>query len=329
MKTTTNENIILSVEHLVKQFTIKGGYFSKQKGIVQAVNDISFRLKRNQGLGIVGESGSGKTTVGKCLLRLIEPTSGKVWFDGQDYLNLSEKELFEARKKIQMIYQDPDSSLNPRMKVERIVTEGLEIRKRLTGSERKDIVASILKKVGLPAENMKRYPHEFSGGQRQRIGIARALAMGPELIVADEPVSALDVSVQAQVINLMMDLKDELGLTYVIISHDLAVVQHMCDTIAVMYLGKIMEIADAEQLYESPGHPYSKILLSAVPNPKPGQKKIRQSIVGEIPSPLNPPTGCFLHPRCPHVQDICKQQQPQLEDIGGGHWVACHLPINL
>lgn len=319
----TNDDIILSVENLVKHFPLKGGFFSRQKGIVQAVNKVSFKLIRKRNLGIVGESGSGKTTAGKCILRLIEPTSGCVRFDGQDIVQFGEKELFQVRKKMQMIYQDPDSSMNPRMKVERIVAEGLDIRNDLSRSERRDKVADLLEKVGLPAESMDRFPHEFSGGQRQRIGIARALVMDPELVLADEPVSALDVSIQAQVINLMMDLKDEFGLTYIIIAHDLAVVQHMCDVIAVMYLGRIVEIADAEELQESPRHPYSQMLLTSAPVPNPHQAAKRRVIRGEIPSPINPPGGCAFHQRCPEAKDNCGQKRPILQDIGGGHWVAC------
>lgn len=327
--TIPDNDIIVSVENLVKHFPLKGGFFSRQKGTIQAVNNVSFKLIRKKGLGIVGESGSGKTTVGKCILRLIEPTSGQVRIDGQNILHFSEKDLFEARRKMQMIYQDPDSSLNPRMKVERIVAEGLDIRNELSRSERRDMVADLLQKVGLPKESMQRFPHEFSGGQRQRIGIARALVMGPELIVADEPVSALDVSIQAQVINLMMDLKDEFGLTYIIITHDLAVVQHMCDIIAVMYLGRIVEIADAEQLCESPGHPYSRMLLSSVPVPNPHKEEKRRVIRGDIPSPMNPPSGCAFHPRCLEAKDYCAQKRPELQDMGDGHWVACHPPTKL
>ena len=325
----TNDDIILSVENLVKHFPLKGGFFSRQKETIQAVSNVSFQLIRKKGLGLVGESGSGKTTVGKCILRLIEPTSGRVRINGQDILQFNEKELLETRRKMQMIYQDPDSSLNPRMRVERIIAEGHDIRGELSRPDRRDKVADLLQKVGLSADSMHRFPHEFSGGQRQRIGIARALMMDPELVLADEPVSALDVSVQAQVINLMMDLKDEFGLTYIIIAHDLAVVQHMCDVIAVMYLGRIVELADAEQLYESPGHPYSRLLLSSVPIPNPHQKAKRQVIRGEIPSPINPPKGCAFHPRCPDARDYCGQKQPELRDIGGGHWVACHPPTML
>lgn len=321
----TKADIILSVENLVKHFPVKGGFFSRQKGIVQAVNNVSFKLARKQVLGLVGESGSGKTTVGKCILRLIEPTSGNVRIEGQDILQFGKKDLLKARRKMQMIYQDPDSSLNPRMKVERLVAEGLDIRKELSRSERRDMVADLLQKVGLPAESMHRFPHEFSGGQRQRIGIARALVLRPELILADEPVSALDVSVQAQVINLMMDLKDEFELTYIIIAHDLAVVQHMCSLIAVMYLGRIVEIADAEQLYKSPRHPYSRMLLSSVPTPNPHQKEKRRVIRGEIASSIDLPRGCAFHPRCPEAKDNCGQKRPELNDIGDGHCVACLL----
>ncbi|MBF0528593.1 MAG: ATP-binding cassette domain-containing protein [Deltaproteobacteria bacterium] len=322
---SNNSETFLSVEHLTKHFPLKGGFFSRQKGIIHAVNDVSFKLSRKLSLGIVGESGSGKTTVGKCLLRLIEPTSGRVWINGLEISNLAPKGLFPVREKMQMIYQDPYASLNPRMTVEEIVAEGLRINRKINRRARKDSVADLLRKVGLMPENMLRYPHEFSGGQRQRIGIARALALRPDLIVADEPVSALDVSIRAQVINLMMDLQEEFGLTYIIISHDLAVVQQMCNMVAVMYLGKIVEMASTETLYESPRHPYTKILLASVPVPDPEQRSKWTMVQGEIPSPANPPAGCFFHPRCPEVKDLCRRQASQLQEIGGGHSVACHL----
>lgn len=319
----------LSVKHLVKHFPLKGGFFSKQKGTIHAVNDVSFDLPRKLSLGLVGESGSGKTTVGKCVLRLIEPTAGKVCVDGLEISKLDPNNLFSVRQKMQMIYQDPYASLNPRMTVEEIVAEGLCIHRKMNRGARRDTVADLLKRVGLMPDNMGRYPHEFSGGQRQRIGIARALALQPDLIIADEPVSALDVSIQAQVINLMMDLQHEFGLTYMIISHDLAVVQQMCDIIAVMYLGRIVEIANTDMLYETPRHPYTRLLLASVPVPDPEQRSKWTVAQGEIPSPANPPDGCFFHPRCPEVKDLCRRQTPQLQDVGGGHSVACHLPYKL
>ena len=322
-----DSDIILSVAHLKKDFPLKGGFFSRQQGILHAVDDVSFNLGRNRGLGLVGESGSGKTTLGKCLLRLIEPTSGEVRINGLDMGMLSRKDLVAVRTKMQMIYQNPYAALNPRMTIEKIVSEGLDIQNQLPRSERKDRVAGLLERVGLSPESMLRYPHEFSGGQRQRVGIARALALQPDLIVADEPVSALDVSIQAQVINLMMDLKAEYGLTYIIISHDLAVVQHMCDTIAVMYLGKIVEMAGVDQLYESPRHPYTRLLLSSVPLPDPDRGRRPAPIQGEIPSPANPPDGCYYHPRCSEATDRCRHSEPLFQSQGGGHWVACH-PAN-
>jgi oligopeptide/dipeptide ABC transporter ATP-binding protein len=315
----------LSVDNLTKHFPLKSGFFSKQKGTVHAVNGVSFKLYKCLSLGLVGESGSGKTTVGKCILRLIEPTAGIVKINGLNIAKLGRQALFSARMKMQMIYQDPYDSLNPRMTVEKIVGEGFAIHKRFKGSARKDRVSDLLKKVGLMPETMSRYPHEFSGGQRQRIGIARALALQPDLIVADEPVSALDVSIQAQVINLMMDLQEEFGLTYIIISHDLAVVQQMCDVVAVMYLGKIVEMTDTETLYENPRHPYSQLLLASVPIPDPDRKNKRVLIQGEIPSPVDLPEGCSFHPRCPTAEALCRQSAPKLKETNTGHWAACHF----
>ena len=318
-------DILLSVRHLKKYFPVKGGFFSRQRGTIYAVNDISFDVKRNTSLGLVGESGSGKTTVGKCLLRLIEPTDGSVDYDGVDLCGLNRNQLQGKRRDMQMIFQDPYSSLDPRMTVEQIVGEALSIHKLARGSERKVRVAELLERVGMMPENMLRYPHQFSGGQRQRIGIARALALNPKLLIADEPVSALDVSIQAQAINLMMRLQAQYQLTYIIISHDLAVVQHMCDNIAVMYLGRIMELVDRDRFYESPTHPYSQSLLSAVPVPDPDAKSDRIILRGEIPSPSTPPPGCLFHPRCPQKLTLCETREPQLFDIGDGHRVACHL----
>jgi oligopeptide/dipeptide ABC transporter ATP-binding protein len=321
-----NANILLSVRGLRKLFPIKGGFFSKQRGVIFAVNGVSLDLPGNTNLGLVGESGSGKTTVGKCLIRLIEPTGGDIKFEDTDICKLDPRGLRAIRKKMQMIFQDPYASLDPRTTVEEIVGEGLTIHNLARGSEKRQRVAELLRKVGIMPENMKRYPHEFSGGQRQRIGIARALALNPSLVIADEPVSALDVSIKAQVINLMMQLQEEYSLSYIIISHDLAVVQHMCDKIAVMYLGKIVESADADVFYESPLHPYSRSLLSAVPIPDPEVKVNRIILNGDIPSFAKPPSGCLFHTRCPlRKEEGCRMQEPELRDVGQGHYVACHL----
>lgn len=317
-------SLLLSVRNLKKFFPIKGGFFSKQKGTIFAVNGISFELNENSSLGLVGESGSGKTTVGKCSIRLIEPTDGIIEFDGIDICKLDRSGFLTLKREMQMIFQDPYSSLDPRMTVEEIVGEAFTIHKIAKGSERKDRIAELLRKVGVVPEYMKRYPHQFSGGQRQRIGIARALALNPKLVVGDEPVSALDVSVQAQVINLMMELQDEYMLSYIIIAHDLAVVEHMCDRIAVMYLGKIVEMAEKDAFFDSPIHPYSKFLISAIPIPDPETKKNSVILKGEIPSPAEPPSGCLFHTRCPQKVKDCEVLEPELRDIGNAHLVACH-----
>jgi oligopeptide transport system ATP-binding protein len=318
-------DILLLAKNLKKLFPIRGGFFSKQRGTIYAINGVSFHLDRNTTLGLVGESGSGKTTVGKCLIRLIEPTEGSIEFDGTDMCKLNRAGLRDIRREMQMIFQDPYASLDPRMTVEDMVGEGLTIYKVATGSEKRDRTVELLKNVGLMPEHMRLYPHEFSGGQRQRIGIARALALNPKLVIADEPVSALDMSIQAQVINLMMELREEYRLSYIIIAHDLAVVQHMCEQIAVMYLGKIVETAEKDVFYDCPMHPYSKSLLSAVPIPDPEVKVNRVILKGDIPSPANPPTGCLFHTRCPQKMGDCETVEPELRDVGGGHLVACHL----
>ena len=326
VKLTMDLDTLILVNNLKKLFPIKGGFLSKQRGTIYAVNGVSFQMIKNTNFGLVGESGSGKTTIGKCLIRLIEPTEGIVEFEGVDICKLDRAALRSMRREMQMIFQDPYASLDPRMTVEEIVAEGLTIHNLASGSEKKDIVAGVLRKVGIMPEDMRKYPHEFSGGQRQRIGIARSLVLNPKLVIADEPVSALDVSIQAQVINLMMELQEEYGLSYIIIAHDLAVVQHMCDKIAVMYLGKIVETADADVFYQSPIHPYSQSLLSAVPIPNPEVKVNRTILKGDIPSPSKPPPGCAFHTRCPlRKPDECKILEPELKDTGGGHLVACHL----
>ena len=315
---------LLQVKNLKKYFPIKGGILSKTVGHVQAVDDISFDLYPGETVGLVGESGCGKSTAARTILRLIEPTGGEVVFEGQDILKLGKKPMRALRREMQIIFQDPYASLNPRMTVASIVGEPLEIHKIAKGRAKEERVANILEKVGLRPEHMRRYPHEFSGGQRQRIGIARALALNPKLIIGDEPVSALDVSIQAQVINLLEDLQREFNLTYLIIAHDLSVVEHISDRVAVMYLGKIVELATDRELYENPSHPYTEALLSAVPRPDPSIKKQRIILPGDVPSPINPPSGCRFHTRCLYAKADCKTVEPPLQDIGDGHYVACH-----
>src|SRR5690554_2146691 len=324
-KAVKNENL-LEVKNLVKHFPIRQGIiFSRQIGAVQAVDNITFNVHKGETLGLVGESGCGKTTAGRCILRLIEPTSGDVIFDGRNVPQLAKDDLRELRKEMQIIFQDPYGSLNPRMTVGDIIGEPLHIHKLARGAEREKRVREILETVGLSAFHARRFPHEFSGGQRQRIGIARALAVNPRLIIADEPVSALDVSIQAQVINLLQDLQEEFGLTYLFIAHDLSVVKHISDRVAVMYLGKIVELTDKEELYRNPKHPYTQALLSAIPEADPTIKKERIILKGDVPSPINPPSGCRFHTRCPKVMDICRVQEPEFVDTGDGHYVACHL----
>ena len=319
------ETALLEVKHLKKHFPIKGGVFSKTIGYVYAVDDINFTLGKGETLGLVGESGCGKSTTGRTILRLIEPTDGMIAFEGQDITRLDKNAMRALRREMQIIFQDPYASLNPRMTVGSIIGEPLEIHKIAKGSEKEERVASLLQKVGLRAEDMRKYPHEFSGGQRQRIGIARALALNPKLIVCDEPVSALDVSIQAQVINLLEDLQAEFGLSYLFIAHNLNVVEHISDRVAVMYLGQIVELASDEELYKNPQHPYTEALLSAVPIPDPTVKKKRIILEGDVPSPINPPKGCHFHTRCMYKDKICEEVEPEFKDIGGGHWVACHF----
>jgi oligopeptide transport system ATP-binding protein len=319
------ETPLLAVKHLKKHFPIKGGVFSKTIGYVYAVDDINFTLEKGETLGLVGESGCGKSTTGRTILRLIEPTDGTIYFEGQDITNLDKGAMRALRREMQIIFQDPYASLNPRMTVGSIIGEPLEIHKIAKGSEKEERVASLLQKVGLRAEDMRKYPHEFSGGQRQRIGIARALALNPKLIVCDEPVSALDVSIQAQVINLLEDLQAEFGLSYLFIAHNLNVVEHISNRVAVMYLGQIVELASDQELYKNPQHPYTEALLSAVPIPDPTVRKKRIILEGDVPSPINPPTGCHFHTRCMYKERICEEVEPEFKDIGGGHWVACHF----
>ena len=309
---------LVRVRGLFKYFPVAGS-----DDVVRAVDGVTFEIFRGETLGLVGESGCGKSTVGRCLLRLIEPTAGEIKFDGRDVLATERRELRELRREMQIIFQDPYASLNPRLTVRDIVGEPLLIHGFGTKEERRERVAELLRKVGLDPDYMNRYPHEFSGGQRQRIGIARALALNPKLIVADEPVSALDVSVQAQVVNLLQDLQAELGLTYLFISHGLAVVEHISTRVAVMYLGRIVEVASAAELYANPLHPYTEALLSAIPVPDPQRKRERIILHGDVPTPINPPSGCRFHTRCPKAIDECARIDPDLREVSPGHTVAC------
>jgi len=318
---------LLQVKNLVKHFPVKGGLLQREVGKVHAVDGLSFDLTAGETLGVVGESGCGKSTMGRCLLRLIEPTSGEVWFEGKNVTAMGKSDLRAMARDMQIIFQDPYASLNPRMTVGAIIGEALTIHKLAPTKEAYQArIVELLETVGLSADHMRRYPHEFSGGQRQRIGIARALAVNPKLVVCDEAVSALDVSIQAQVINLLEDLQAQFGLTYIFIAHDLSVVEHISDRVAVMYLGRIVEIAPARDLYVTPRHPYTEALLSAVPIPDPTIKRKRIMLQGDVPSPINPPTGCHFHTRCPKAQHPrCSTEKPQLQQAADGHWVACHF----
>jgi oligopeptide transport system ATP-binding protein len=325
---TAGGDVLLEVRGLVKHFTVGGGIFGGRAGTVRAVDGVSFALRRGETLGLVGESGCGKTTTGRCILQLERPTSGQVIFEGRDLSTLSDADLRPMRRRMQVIFQDPYASLNPRMTVGQILAEPLAVHGLVADRDgRRNRVRDLLTRVGLLPQHAERYPHQMSGGQRQRVGIARALAVEPALIVCDEPVSALDVSIQAQIINLLEDLQSEFGLTYLFIAHDLAVVRHISDRVAVMYLGKIVEIADRRELYDNPLHPYTKALLAAVPIPDPvlEAQRAHSVLVGEVPSPLNPPPGCVFHPRCPIAVERCGGEVPPLREVSPGHWAACLL----
>jgi len=319
-----NQVPLLEVSDLKKYFPLRKGILSRTVGRVQAVDGVSFTLKQGETLGLVGESGCGKTTLGRCLLRLIEPSEGEIQFEGKDLLKMDREELRKVRARLQIIFQDPYSSLNPRMTLEKIIAEPLRNHTQASRGEIRDRVSFLMEKVGLHPEQVRRYPHEFSGGQRQRIGIARALALNPKVIVCDEPVSALDVSIQAQVINLLVKLQDEMALSYLFIAHDLSLVEHISDRVAVMYLGKIVELAKDTDLYTSAKHPYTEALLSAVPIPNPKMKKKRILLEGETPSPINLPEGCRFSTRCSYRSSLCGEAEPEFKDLGGGHWVSCH-----
>lgn len=323
MSNAVNSTPLLEVNNLKKYFPIKAGLLSKTVGHVKAVDDVSFKVMPGETVGMVGESGCGKTTCGRTVLRLLEPTAGSIKYMGNELNNLSYKKMLEYRPKMQIIFQDPFSSLNPRKTVMEIVGECLDVYDIAHGAAREDKVAELLSVVGLSPMYINRYPHEFSGGQRQRIGIARAIALNPSLIICDEPVSALDVSIQAQVINLLIKLREEMGLAYLFIAHDLSVVKHISDRIIVMYLGRIVEQASKDELFDNPRHPYTRALLSAVPEPDPRRKSQRIILKGDVPTPINPPQGCHFHPRCPVVMEECKTQIPPLRDLGNGHQYLC------
>ncbi|MGE3797373.1 MAG: ABC transporter ATP-binding protein [Thermomicrobiales bacterium] len=325
IQSTSPVDEILRIEHLKKYFKIGGGFLQGPGLTIHAVDDVSLSVRKGETFGLVGESGCGKTTLGQTIVRLYEPTEGKIIFNGQDISRLSASQMRPYRQQIQMIFQDPSASLDPRMTVSSIIAEPLSVNKIGTKQERKEQVQDLLRVVGLNAYFANRYPHEFSGGQRQRIGIARALAVNPELVVCDEPVSALDVSIQAQVLNLLKQLQEQFELTYLFIAHNLAVVAHIADRIGVMYLGKVVEVGSSHDVIERPRHPYTRALISAIPVPNPGRKRERVILHGDVPSPANPPTGCRFHPRCPIAQSVCSVDEPALEEKAQDHWVACHF----
>lgn len=320
-------NTLLRVQNLKKYFPVSRQLFRTQRRYVIAVDDVSFDVLKGETLGLVGETGCGKTTVARTILQLYRPTSGRVLFDGVDLASLQENDLRKMRSRMQMIFQDPYASLNPRMTVGAIISAPLDVHTALTQKEKRERVQELLKLVGLNPDFVNRYPHEFSGGQRQRIGIARALALNPDLVICDEPISSLDVSIQAQVVNLLEELQDKLGLTYIFVAHDLSMVRHISDRMVVMYLGKVMELADRNEIYLHPLHPYTRALMSAVPIPDPDKARNRKRIIlkGDIPSPLNPPHGCNFNTRCPMAAERCFQEDPEYREIQPGHWVACHF----
>lgn len=327
MPTNNNHNgeVLVEVNNLVKYFPVRAGLLQRVVNQVKAVDDVSFFVRKGETLGLVGESGCGKTTVGRTMLRLIEPTSGAVTFEGRDVFSMKPRELKIARRDMQIIFQDPYASLDPRVPIGESVMEGLHIHHIGTPKERMDIMLETLKKVGLETYHSRRYPHEFSGGQRQRIGIARALALRPRFIICDEPVSALDVSIQSQVLNILKDLQAEFGLTYLFIAHNLSVVEHVSNRVAVMYLGKMVEMTSREELFRNPLHPYTQALMSAIPVPNPRLKRQRTILKGDVPSPLNPPKGCRFHPRCPVAIERCAHEEPPFVEVSPDHWAACHL----
>jgi oligopeptide transport system ATP-binding protein len=328
----SNGQPLLEVTNLVKYFPIKSGVLiTRQVGAVQAVDDVTFSVAEGETLGLVGESGCGKSTLARTVMQLLTPTSGSVRFRGREIGGLGRRQMRPLRREMQMIFQDPYASLNPRKRVGQIIGDQLDLHGVASGAELRKRVQELMERVGLQAEHYNRFPHEFSGGQRQRIGIARALALEPRMIVADEPVSALDVSIQAQIINLLDDLQDDFNLTYIFVAHDLGVVRHVADRIAVMYLGKIVELGPADEVHARPIHPYTVSLLSAVPIPDPNENKAREPLIieGDVPSPANPPAACRFHTRCPHATDICSEVEPELVDYGNGHWAACHHPRNV
>ncbi len=334
MTNMSTENIILEVKGLKQYFPIRAGLFQRVQGYIKAVDGVSFFVRENEALGLVGESGCGKTTTGRSILRLYEPSGGEVWYhkaDGSviDIAQISQSEMKPLRRELRMIFQDPFSSLNPRHTVRDIIAEPLVIHGVAKGKDIDHRVAELMEAVGLDPAYRGRYPHEFSGGQRQRIGLARTLSLNPRLIIADEPVSALDVSIQAQVLNLLMQLKEELGLTFIFVAHDLSVVEHFCDRIAVMYVGKIVEIAESEELLADPKHPYTEALVSAVPPADPDIVSNRITLQGDVPSPANPPTGCVFHPRCSYAEEICSQEEPVLTEVSPDHFASCHFATEL
>ncbi len=317
---------LVQAQELIKEFPAGSqGLLARRRLTVKAVDGVSLGIEQGETMGLVGESGSGKSTLGRLILRLLEPTSGRVIFDGRDLSMVGRSEMRHLRRQMQIVFQDPYASLNPRMRVGSIVGEGIDIHKLARGREKEERLAELLRMVGLGPDALGRYPHEFSGGQRQRIGIARALAVNPRFLVLDEPVSALDVSIQAQIINLLQDLQEQLHLTYLFIAHDLRVVEHISRRVAIMYLGKIVELGTSEEIYANPRHPYTRALLSAVPSLDPGAKSERMRLPGELPSPVDPPPGCSFHPRCPFAKDVCRKVTPPLETGAGGHAVACHV----